>query len=303
MIKLPSCPICVGEATPHKTPRDSEIWECPACGTYEITRTASVDNRNLENSIRQRISGWLNEQQDQGTRPFLRSFDIERLASIRIPSLPDRANLLLRRAIRIAEHPFGRIDLADRRLWGVSYSIDASDVTLLSAILIDQGFFRDINDPGYVRITPKGHVESEQQTLSAPNSSQGFVAMWFNEATNVAFQDGLRPAIELAGYTPLRIDSKEHTNKIDDEIVAEIRRSRFLVADFTGHRGGVYFEAGFAMGLNIPVFFTCRQDQINDLHFDIRQYNTIAWTNEADLKTRLKNRIIAVIGEGPKARN
>jgi len=303
VIKLPRCPICKGEATPHATSRDTEIWECLACGNYEITRTASVDNQHLEDSVRQRISGWLNEQTDQGFRPYLKSFDIERLASIRIPSLPDRANLLLRRAIRIAHHPFGDIKLFDRRLWGVSYSIERADVELLSSILIDQGFFRDANDANCVRITPRGHIEAERQTLTAPNSSQGFVAMWFNEVTNTAFQNGLRPAIEEACYTPLRIDSKEHTNKIDDEIVAEIRRSRFLVADFTGHRGGVYFEAGFAMGLNIPVFFTCRHDQINDLHFDIRQYNTIAWTNEADLKTRLKNRIVAVIGEGPKVSN
>ena len=32
---------------------------------------------------------------------------------------------------------------------------------------------------------------------------------------------------------PVRIDQKERLNKIDDEIIAEIRRSRFLVADFT----------------------------------------------------------------------
>lgn len=47
----------------------------------------------------------------------------------------------------------------------------------------------------------------------------------------------------------MMIGSKEHSNKIDDEIIGEIRRSAFIVADFTGHRGGVYFEAGFAMGL------------------------------------------------------
>jgi hypothetical protein len=53
-----------------------------------------------------------------------------------------------------------------------------------------------------------------------------------------------------------------HLNKVDDVIVAEIRRSRFLVADFTCEpgkvRGGVYFEAGFARGLNIPIIWTCR---------------------------------------------
>jgi nucleoside 2-deoxyribosyltransferase len=62
----------------------------------------------------------------------------------------------------------------------------------------------------------------------------------------------------------------EHINKIGDEIISQIRRSKFLIADFTGHRGGVYFEAGLAMGLGLPVFWTCRRDDLDKLHFDIR---------------------------------
>ena len=45
----------------------------------------------------------------------------------------------------------------------------------------------------------------------------------------------------------------EHINKIRDEIISQITRSKFLIADFTGHRGGVYFEAGLAMGLRRSV--------------------------------------------------
>jgi hypothetical protein len=61
-----------------------------------------------------------------------------------------------------------------------------------------------------------------------------------------------------------RVDQKHHhLNKVDDEIIAEIRRSRFLVADFTCEpgkvRGGVYFEAGFAMGLNMGDSTTYRR--------------------------------------------
>jgi hypothetical protein len=71
------------------------------------------------------------------------------------------------------------------------------------------------------------------------------------------------------------------------------------VADFTGHRGGVYFEAGFAMGLGLPVFFTCRNTELEKLHFDVRQYNTIDWSDASDLSSRLQVRIEAVIGDGP----
>lgn len=95
------------------------------------------------------------------------------------------------------------------------------------------------------------------------------------------------------------VSSIEHTGKIDDEIISQIRKSRFLVADFTGHRGGVYFEAGFAMGLGLPVFWTCRRDQMKELHFDIRQYNCIDWNTLDELAERLQRRVEAVIGKGP----
>jgi len=94
----------------------------------------------------------------------------------------------------------------------------------------------------------------------------------------------------------MRVDLKEHNEKICDVIVAEIRKSSFLVADFTGDRGGVYFEAGFAKGLGIPVIFSCQKGEWEEkLHFDTRQYNHIIWETPEDLKNKLKNRIMATI--------
>lgn len=116
-------------------------------------------------------------------------------------------------------------------------------------------------------------------------------------------KNGIEPAIRESGYRAVRIDKKEHVNKIDDEIIAEIRRSKFLVADFTCEkekiRGGVYFEAGYAMASPIPVIWTCSNSSINDLHFDTRQYNHIVWDTPQTLRRLLKARIGAVIGDGP----
>ncbi len=93
---------------------------------------------------------------------------------------------------------------------------------------------------------------------------------------------------------------REHNGKIDDLIIAEIRKSGLLVADFTKQRGGVYFEAGFAMGLGIPVIWTCRSDDVEKLNFDTRQYNHIIWTDADDLKKKLQLRIEASIPNRPK---
>ena len=127
--------------------------------------------------------------------------------------------------------------------------------------------------------------------------------MWFDDSMNEAWKHGIDPAVRDTGYEPVRIDRKEHVNKIDDEIVAEIRRARFVVADFThgdtGARGGVYYEAGFAHGLGIPVIFSCRKDRLEEAHFDTRQYNHIVWETPEELRDRLAKRIAAVLGDGP----
>ena len=114
----------------------------------------------------------------------------------------------------------------------------------------------------------------------------------------------MKKAVENTGYRPRQIGEKKHLNKIDDEIIAEIRRSHFLIADYThgddGARGSVYYEAGFAQGLGIPVIRSCRSDKIDSIHFDTRQYYHIKWENPEQLRQELEDRIRALIGEGPE---
>lgn len=124
--------------------------------------------------------------------------------------------------------------------------------------------------------------------------------MSFDPSLEQAYNDGLQVGVLNAGYDPIRVDCVEHTNRIDDEIIAQIRSSSFVVANFTGHRGGVYFEAGFALGLDLPVIWTCRKNDMDGLHFDIRQFNTIDWEEPTELALRLSRRIEATLGKGPR---
>lgn len=153
-------------------------------------------------------------------------------------------------------------------------------------------------------LTVEGHRHLAELTNRTVDSAQAFVAMWFDPSLDDAWNKGIEPAIRESRYTAIRIDQKEHVNKIDDEIIAEIRRSKFLIADLTegdaGTRGSVYYEAGFAHGLGIPVIFTCRKDSLEKLHFDIRQYLFIVWEKPEDLKSKLAKRISAVLGDGPR---
>lgn len=169
--------------------------------------------------------------------------------------------------------------------------------TLVARGLVSvRGDFQGSRADQYFRLTPEGWAKAEQLIRAQPHSTQAFVAMWFTKTLKPAWERGFEPALRASGFNPVRIDLVQHNSKIDDVIISEIRRSGLLVADFTGNRGGVYFEAGFAMGLGIPVIWTCREGDIGKVHFDTRQYSHVLWNDPADLREKLEYRIRATVG-------
>lgn len=148
-------------------------------------------------------------------------------------------------------------------------------------------------------VTAKGWEKYEELEKSSPDSNQCFLAMWFDKSMDEPRNNGFKPAIKDAGYDePIPIDEKPHNEKICEEIIREIKKSQFLVADVTGNRGGVYYEAGFAHAMGKQVIFCCKQDRKEDMHFDTRQYNHILWKDAQDLREQLYNRILGTIGRG-----
>lgn len=200
------------------------------------------------------------------------------------------------------KHPSEIARVAPEQRWEL-YAYDDESLGYVLRQLIEFGYVRDEGgDPASsyrvhrYQIHAKGWERLAQlrQPVIA-SSKQAFVAMWFSDQTEAVFAEAIRPAIEACGNKCVRIDRKEHNNKICDEIVAEIRKSRFVVADFTGQRGGVYFEAGLAQGLGLPVIWTVRRDHLEDVHFDTRQYNHIVYEDSVELRQKLEARIHATI--------
>ena len=186
-------------------------------------------------------------------------------------------------------------------LLGVNYSQTSDEAMDLIYILLDDGCLKWGPTPGVNgSLTSKGLLTAE--ALGASRSgSRRFVAMSFDQSLHEAWTNGFDPGIRAAGYHPVRLDDKDYVGGITDEMIAEIRGSRFVVADYTGQRNNVYFEAGFALGLGLTVVQTCRADETADLHFDIRHLNTLVWKSPDELAEGLNRRIRAVIGAGPDA--
>lgn len=182
------------------------------------------------------------------------------------------------------------------------YSKNDNELSFILSSLIDNKLIQTkighyIDDSMRIEIpiiiTENGWNEIEKN-FSKTRRKQVFIAMWFNESMEEAYIAIEKALLEL-GLSIIRIDKKQHNNEISGEILKEIKDSRFIIADVTGQRNGVYFEAGFAMGLNKPVIWTCKSTDLTNIHFDTRQYNHVIWSDIDDLYKKIKDRIMFTV--------
>ena len=277
---------------------------CPRCGEFKISGSAlSFMSKGLGQELRAILSGWVRNQNTLGSVPLITSDNLNKILATPIPPVMERVKLLLVEAEKGLKRLGDNFDINEPRFLAASYSSSIQDVAYLFRILFDQRLAKSTALGGMCEILPDGYIKLDELRGNNSASANGFVAMHFSPELDEIYYKGFQMGIMDAGYVPLRMDKVEHINRIDDEIIMRINSSKFVVADFTGHRGGVYFEAGYALGIGLPVFWTCKRSDMSELHFDIRQFNCIDWEAPKELADRLQVRLEAVLGKGQKSQN
>ncbi len=281
-----------------------------AGGGYQVSGVTVVAVvKNMTDGEKAKLTTWLIDQRLQGeAQPLITEEIIDYAKSKAALPVHERADRLLR-FIAEQSKPIGiRVKSDSSNHSGAlawSEAVSNIEISYLMSYLEESNWLKGnvLPDGSFsVEVTVDGFSHIGEQATNV-DLAQVFVAMWFDTSMEEAYYRGIEPAIREAGYKALRIDQKPHNNKIDDEIIAEIRRSKFLVADFThgriGARGGVYYEAGFAHGLGLKVIFTCRKESIGKVHFDTNHYNHVVWATPEELHKGVKDRILAEFGQGP----
>jgi hypothetical protein len=284
----PECPLCGGPPKyMGRVPNYSDVTgvECERCGRFKITEDAMIAMKQEQKAL---LSAYCRRLSEGGELPTILSSTIEEC----IRALPQYT-------------PLEKLDNLLERMGRMSPALGEyttfnpdTDYPLLIARSSGEIEFllKELRSSGYT-----GWWRLEEIRKTGRLSNRAFVAMWFDKSMDDLYANAIEPAIRDAGYDPLRIDRHEHVNRIDDEIIGQIKRSRFMVADFTGQRYGVYFEAGMMMGIGRTVIWLCDKKDLDEgkLHFDVRQFNFIDYESIEDARERLYNRIIAIEGEGP----
>jgi len=298
MIEVPKdCPLCSYSALSQEpTDRTIHRFLCRSCGRYAVTFSALPEFLEVPQESRIRLAWLVREASDHGQTIEFNTTNIE----AQLAEAPRRSSAIdsLERIVISIQ---GRSPSAERWVALPGYEFPAfrcytpDELFYLSKMLYDMGLIELREVSHEARLTPKGWERVRELVTTERRSNQAFVAMWFDPEMDPVYNEGLAPGLRDAGYDPFRVDRAPHNNKIDDEIIAGIRRSGLLVADFTRQRQGVYYEAGFAVGLGIPVIRTCRKSEIDDVHFDTRQYSHILWETPEGLRKSLRDHIEATV--------
>lgn len=248
---------------------------------------------NIPSDKRHLVSGSIRELNERNVAPLIED-PRDLFQGTRVPRNPlemmDRFLISLEGRIKKADD---HIRLSEHDFF-LAYAHDLSEWLYLGRQMEAMGLIEFPGDYQF-RITPGGYRRLQELKVTAITGDQAFVAMSFAPELDDLYSEAIEPAIFTCNYDPLRVDRREHDEKIDDFIIAEIRKSALVVADFTKQRNGVYFEAGYAMGFGIHVIRTCSKKEESKIHFDTRQYNHIFWDTPADLKQKLINRINATV--------
>jgi len=291
------CNICENEAnTKGLDPLDNNVSvNCKICGKYILTDSFTIAE-SIDRSNFYKVSSWIREQNDVFQNiPEIDLKKFDSLLNIKDKKIQEKFDLMM---LNLDEYKSQQVS---SKIYTQCWVKNADEFHKLFDRAIEHELIKGTTYLG-------GEVSFSDYTfdglqyienLDEPNkaSKNIFVAFNFEEGLNKIFSTYVKEGIEELGfnYVVVNQDTTEHDKAISDEIIAKLKSSRIVIADFTNHRNSVYFEAGFAMGMKIPIIWTCKEGHTEELSFDTRQYPHLVWKDGEDLKEQIMNRIRVIL--------
>jgi hypothetical protein len=307
MPKLPPmagvCSICEGAAEFYLLDNKAD-FNCRICGKYEIE--TSRGGIRIPDDLQPYLSAATRQTSERGHKLTITCENLGETAEAhQRTSTAEKLDKVLEFIAAGVKRPGGKpATLNTAQDYPIADAYDRNE--LLSYLLHlheQQLIIADITYTEYCAIaicvpTMKGWQHCEP--IRSPGGEPGrcFIASWLDDQMDEPYNNGIDPAVRDCGYTPIWMKSVPENKGITDRIISEVRRAEFVVADLTGQRPNVYFEAGLARGLGREVIWSCRADHVDGpdgLHFDIRHFGHVVWHDSAELRTKLKDSIRANI--------
>lgn len=269
---------------------DGYLAECERCGHYVISMELQDDGPSTrESELFKYLSCYTRQA---GKRPVLTLTNWKDFAQLHSTS---GVEAKVTKALQVVAAGASTIRLSEDHPLLDSVSVEEAYEIVNYLAELDWAKVNVMSGVATVALTFAGRREAEGLGVSKGAFRTAVIAMSFDGNTDDIYATGIKPALERCGCTPIRLDEVSHNGDFSERMLIEIRKCRFLVADFSAQNNGVYFEAGYALGLGKPVIFTCPKDQLEHAHADTRNYQHVAYSDPKELNEKLTGRIQATI--------
>ena len=300
MTKSPdeTCPLCGWSIAATEGGMDGIRVVCKLCGRFTISKNAIATLIREGKELIPYLSCHIRQANKRGEEFIVASHNWREYAMSHkeTPFSRRLAKLLDLLAERSNLQPGARFPLDATFDWPLVDTGSDVEFGYLIDFLLAEDYVNKKYDPQY-QLNPKAWERFEKAGTGEGMPGKCFVAMSYDDSLKAAYTDGIEVAVRHdCNMDPVRLDLIQHNDKICDRIISDIRGCQFLIADVTLGSENVYFEAGFAMGLDRPVIWSCRHENFDkDVRFDTRQYPYIRWKSPVDLRQQLAVRIKATI--------
>ena len=304
-----NCPVCSSLVNEYKREQSLEPWfRCPICGDYELNYLTLRSLEKLDSSLKPKLCSkiYYHNLYHQSSC-FIELEDLENLKTENTSPAQ-----ILNRLIEFLyekKHQLDSFLLRDHFLFPILQS---------SNLKIQKEYFKELENQAIIKsfktltnyddvkistdydeftpelssssfecfegvLTLKGFEVYEELKKGKSKSNQVFMALQFGTQADEFYNTHLKPAVSAFEQLELKdIRQKNQAGMINIHMEAEIRQSKFLIADVTPVEGkpnaNVYWEAGFAQGLGKKVIYLCEKEAFDILKnsgkvpFDVRNH-------------------------------
>ncbi|WP_229106709.1 hypothetical protein [Paenibacillus sp. 1001270B_150601_E10] len=239
------------------------------------------------------VSAYIRERNDCGEEVILSADDLDTI--VNSPNIPvtieDKSNRLLQHLYRHSEGLGEAVVIQPLSSnYNLTYSPNLQELVYIIEKLRSEQFI--IREGMNFQLTEKGWSEAAASAGGQPLKPCSVLIA--NEGVLCTeWQERLLPNIEQFGYLPRLLTHTTHTKpqNLETYSLELIADSKLIIADLTSQSPEVYFTAGYALGLNIPVVWTVNSSDAELLPVKIKELRPIVWDTVEELLVILQQRI------------
>ena len=292
------CLFC-DEIVPTKPEGDYDRYlgcSCSPDGSYSLLRDSYESINSLphpkKRSMLHIISAYIREVTDRDEAVVISANDLDSI--VNSPTIPvtieDKGNRLLQYLYRHSDRtgePVVIHPLSSN--YNLTYSPNLQELVYIIDKLRNEQLM--IREGTSFQLTEQGWREAAV-SAGGKKLKPCTILIGNDEDLSTEWHERLLPIIEQYGYLPRLLS---HANmktpcaeKYSLELIAD---SKLIIADLTGQPPEVYFAAGYALGLNIPVIWSMNSFDAETLPVKIKEIRPIVWDSVEELASILQQRL------------